>query len=75
MYDFHYNFIKKQFDDELLFADADSLTYEIKPEGVYEEFFKHKHFFDFSSYPKDSKIFDPTNKKMKDGSKGKLLVR
>ena len=35
MYDFHYNFIKKNFDAELLFTDTDSLTYEIKPEYVY----------------------------------------
>ena len=38
MYDFHYNFIKKHFDAELLFTDTDSLTYEIKSEDVYEEF-------------------------------------
>ena len=43
MYDFHYNFIKKHFDAELLFTDTDSLTYEIKSEDVYEEFFKYKH--------------------------------
>ena len=36
MYDFHYNFIKKNFDAELLFTDADNLTYEIKSENVYE---------------------------------------
>ena len=30
MYEFHYNFIKKNFDAELLFTDTDSLTYEIK---------------------------------------------
>ena len=40
MYDFHYNFIKKQFDAELLFTDTDSITYQIKSEDVYEEFFK-----------------------------------
>ena len=34
MYDFHYNFIKKYFDANLLFADTDSLFYEIKSEGV-----------------------------------------
>ena len=44
MYDFHYRFIKKHFDAELLFTDTDSLNYEIKSENVYEEFFKHKNF-------------------------------
>ena len=34
MYDFHYNFIKKYLDANLLFADTDSLSYEIKSEGV-----------------------------------------
>ena len=77
MYDFHYSFIKKHFDAELLFTDTDSLTYEIKSEDVYEEFFKHKHLFDFSNYPEDSKFFDPTNKKvigkMKEESEGKII--
>ena len=76
MYDFHYSFIKKHFDAELLFTDTDSLTYEIKSKDVYEEFFKHKHLFDFSNYPKDLKFFDETNKKviskMKDESEGKI---
>ena len=40
MYDFHYNFILKKFNAELLFTDTDSLTYEIKSENIYEEFFK-----------------------------------
>ena len=34
MYDFHYDFIKKHFDANLLFADTDSLSYEIKSEDV-----------------------------------------
>ena len=39
MHDFHYNFIKKNCDAELLFTDTDSHTYEIKSENVYEKFF------------------------------------
>ena len=50
--------LKKHFDDELLLTDTDGLTSEIKSEDVYEEFFKHKHLFDFSNYPEDSKFFD-----------------
>ena len=72
MYDFHYNFIKK-IDAELLFTDADSLTYE----DVYENFYKDKYLFDLSNYPKDSKFFDPANenviRKMKDVDKGKPI--
>ena len=66
MYDFHYRFIIKRFDVELLFSDADSLTYEIKSKNVYEDFFKHKHLVDFSNYPEDSKLFDQANKKVFD---------
>ena len=64
MYDFHYNFIKKSFNAKLLLTDADSLTYEIKSENVYEEFYKWKDLFDFSNYSKDSKFFDNANKKV-----------
>ena len=64
MYDFHYNFIKENFDAELLFTDTGSLTYEIKSENFYEEFFKWKDLFNFSNYSKDSRFFDETNKKV-----------
>ena len=74
MYDFHYNFIKKHFDAELLFTDTDSLTYEIKSKDVYEELFKHRHLFDFSNFSKESKVYDNQNKmvvgKMKMEHKG-----
>ena len=35
MNDFHYNFIKKNFDADLLFTDTGSLTYEIKSKDTY----------------------------------------
>ena len=69
--------IKRHFDAELLFTEKDSLTYEIKSEDIYEEFFKHKHLFDFSNYPEDSTFFDQANKnfvgKMKDESEEKII--
>ena len=68
--------IKKHFDPKLLFTDTDSLTYQKKLEDVYKDFFKHKHLFDLSNYPKDSKFFDPVNEKvigkMKDVPEGKI---
>ena len=61
-----------------MFTDTDSLTYEIKSESIYEEFFKWKDLFDFSNYSKDSKFFDETNKKvigkMKDEFGGVIVV-
>ena len=61
----------------MLFTDTDSLTYEIKSEDVYEELFRHKNMFDFSSYPKNSEFFDPANEnvigKLEDGSEGKII--
>ena len=55
-------FLKKFFDAELLFTVRGSVTYEIKSENVYEEFFKHKHSFDFSNFSKDLKFYDNQNK-------------
>ena len=42
MYVFHYNFIKKDFDAELLFTDTDSLTYEINQEMFMKSFLNGK---------------------------------
>ena len=61
----------------MLFTDTDNLTYEIKSEDVYENFFKYKHLFDFSNHPKNSTFFEETNEKvigkMKDESEGKII--
>ena len=80
MYDFHYNYIKNKYVDKarLLFTDTDSLTYEIEADDVYQDFWKDKHLFDNSDYPKDSPFFDNTNKKVigkfKDEAAGLSIV-
>ena len=56
--------LKKNFSAKLLFTDTDILTYEIKSENVYKDFFKWKDLFDFSNYSKDLTFFDETNKKL-----------
>ena len=50
MYEFHYEYIKKKYDNKskLLFTDTDSLMYEIKTEDVYEDFSSNKEMFDFT---------------------------
>ena len=57
MYDFHYNYIKKKYDDKatLLFNDTDSLMYEIKTDDFYADISKDvKDKFDTSDYPEDN---------------------
>ena len=63
MYEFHYKYIKSKFDAKLLFIDTDSLAYEIKSQGVYEDFYWDKTLFDFSDYQLHSKFFYFANKK------------
>ena len=47
-----------------------------KSKDVYEEFFKHKHLFNFSNYPKNLNFFNENNKKVigkiKDVPEGKI---
>ena len=51
MYNFHYNYSKRKYPySTLLFANTDSLTYQIQTDKVYEEFYADKHLFDFSEY-------------------------
>ena len=77
MYEFHYKYIKRKYDANLLFVDTDSSVYEIKTEEVYEDFYKNKNLFDLNDYPQDSKFFDLANKrvigKMKDEFKVKII--
>ena len=58
MYDFHYNYIKKKYNDKakLLFTDTGSLTYEIDNEDVSKDFWSDKDKFDNSEYPENSRL-------------------
>ena len=49
---------------KLLFTDTESLVYQTERDDVYEESYKDENLFVFSDYPKDSKFFNPANKKM-----------
>ena len=51
MYEFHVKYIKSKYTANSLFADTDSLIYEIKTEDVYQDFFENKNLFDLSDYP------------------------
>ena len=66
MYDFHYNYIKKKYNDraKLLFTDADSLTYEIETVDACKDFWNDKDMFDNSDYPENSPYYCNTNKKI-----------
>ena len=64
MYEFHYDYIKNKYDkkSKLLFADTDSLMYEIKTEDVYGDFSSNKEIFNFSNYSIKSKYYDYSSK-------------
>ena len=64
--DFHYNYIKKKYNNRarLLFTNTDSLTYEIKAEDVYKDFWNDKDMFDNSDYPESSPYYCNVNKKI-----------
>ena len=66
MYDFHYNYVKKKYNNRarLLFTDTDSLTYEIEAEDVYKDFWHDKDMFDNSDYPESSPYYCNANKKI-----------
>ena len=66
MYNFHYKYIKKKYGDraKLLFTDTDSLTYEIEPEDVYNNFWNDKDMINNSDYPDNSPYHCNANKKV-----------
>ena len=82
MYDFHYNYIKKKYNDRalLLMTDTDSLCYELETEDFYKDISSDiEAKFDTSAYPKNhpSGIKTGVNKKvigmMKDECSGEIM--
>ena len=68
MYKFHYDYIKRKYDQKpkLLFADTDSSMYEIINEDVFEGSSSDKEMLDFSNYSTKLKYYDNSNKLVKD---------
>ena len=66
MYDFHYNYIKKKYNNRarLLFTDMDSLTYEIEAEDRYKDFWNDKDMFDSSDYLESLPYYCNVNEKI-----------
>ena len=82
MFDFHYNYIKPKYGNnvKLLFTDTDSLMYEIETEDFYKDISGDvKNRFDTSDYPQNHPSGIPTgiNKKVlgmfKDEAAGKII--
>lgn len=83
MYQFHYDFMMKEFDLQhckIAYCDTDSFIYEIKCEDIYTEFM-HKNYneFDTSDYPINNEYnIKQHNKKvlgkMKDENNGQIML-
>ena len=75
IYEFHYKYIERKCNANLLFTETDSLVYEIET----KDFSEGKSLFDFSDSAEDSNFFDPVNKKViaekKDEFKRKIISK
>ena len=82
MYEFHYNYIVKEYTEstgicraKLLFTDTDSLCYEIQTNDVYEDMRKRPDLFDTSDYPSNHPNHSMSNCKVVGKMKDECAVR
>ncbi|XP_038058013.1 uncharacterized protein LOC119729506, partial [Patiria miniata] len=79
MYDFYYNRLKDKYGDQirLMYTDTDSLLIVVYTDDIYEDIQSHGQHYDFSNYPTDHPLYNPTNKKVigkfKDEFGGKVI--
>ena len=54
MFDLHYNYMVSKYGSLsiLLFADTDSLCYDVKTDNLYRDFLQDLEYFDTSEYPR-----------------------
>ena len=65
MYNSHYNYIMKKFQDcKLLFTDTESFCYTLPLDDLDNTFKEDRNIFDFSSYPEDNDNFSLENKRV-----------
>jgi len=67
MYEFHYDVMKKNYGSnaQLLFTDTDSLCYHVTTNDLYADMMSLRdEWLDASEYPKDHKLYSPTNAKV-----------
>ena len=80
MYEFHYDVMKKRYDDKirLRYQDTDILIYEVETVDVYEDMDDMKDNYDFSDYPNDHLLYDDSNRKVigkfKDELNGNIMT-
>ena len=43
---------------------TDNLVYETETDDIYEDFYEDRSLYDFSNYSKDSRFYDPVNRKV-----------
>ena len=66
LYQFHYCEMEPRYGDSLtvVYKDTDSLLYRMETDDLYMDMKNFAHLLDLSEYPKNHKLYDPTNKKV-----------